>query len=206
MGKRMLCVWERRKLGPAVATVGCFCFSHLDSALCREDSPLITICSVMCGAFGGTSLNPVWAQGSGFIRWPRQEWGWPAPLSGSSPLPFRTPAAWMPAWTPSYQPTALLVWCQIQREEGGVGRWSSEGKRYCVRSQAYVSFSVDFSVDWKKKMWSGSGDVFYSGYNFNLLLYQVSPPPTPSTPALCICRNNFLLWDFYIKIRLKKFY
>ena len=206
MGKRMLCVWERRKLVPAVATVGCFCFSHLASALCREDSLLIIVCSVMCCAFGSTSLNPVWAQESGFINWLWQEWGWPAPLSGSSPLSFRTPAAWLPAWmpagNPSYQPTALLVWCQIQREEGGVGRWSSEEKWYCVRSQAYVSFSVDFSVNWKKKMWSGSGDVFYSGYNFYLLLYQVFPTPSP----LCICRNNLLLWDFYRIIRLKKFY
>lgn len=96
----MLCVQERRKLGPAVATAGSFWFSHLASALCQEDSLLLNACSGRGYTFGGTSLNPVWAQGSRFYQLAAEGVGArlappqvPLPLSFGPLLPLCPPEA-----------------------------------------------------------------------------------------------------------------
>lgn len=109
----MLCVQERRKPGPAVTTAGCFWFSHLASALCQGDSLLLNACSGRGYIFGGTSLNPVWAQGSRFYQLAAEGvGGTTSTRSGSSPPFLQDPSCQHVGGTPSCHPTACWFECQ----------------------------------------------------------------------------------------------
>lgn len=135
-----------------------------------------------------TSLNPVWAQRSGFISWLQWGWGHDQHLCQ---VPFRTPPARVPAWTPACQPIACCFGRQCQREEGGVERQSSEEKWYCVRILMWALASIE-------KRECGKDQVAW----FTMVItftYYFTRCPVPQ----CICKNK-LLWNFDRKIRLKK--
>ena len=136
--ERMPYIQERKRTGRSMATTGCFCFSRLAPAVCPDDSLLLMRLphQVLC-------LIPSEPRGLGCYRLAGGSEPWPAPLSGSGPLPPYRPPYLPPAST---QPLDLGVWVWGRQEVWGDK--SSGG-----RQTAWGTGLCDLDVDWEKRVW-----------------------------------------------------